>query len=265
MRKKKNALLISIIVIFALLFVIACTYLVVKSVINYGASNEYSNVASSYASDISSTDSTEITSPSEINPNLAENPIDFDSLVEKNSDIYSWIYIPETNINYPVCRSATDDNFYLDHDIYGNYSYAGAIFSQFCNSRDYSDRVTVLYGHNMADGSMFANLHKYEDKNYFDENKYIYIYTEDRKLTYEIVSAFVYDDRHIMNSFDFSDDEVYRDYLDSILNPHSVNSNVREGMELDIDDKIIVLSTCLNSGEGRYLVQGVLINDEPTK
>lgn len=265
MRKKKNALLISIIVIFALLFVIACTYLVVKSVISHSSRDEYSKVVSSYASNISSTESTEITSPSEINPDLAENPIDFDSLIEKNSDIYSWIYIPETNINYPVCRSATDDNFYLDHDIYRNYSYAGAIFSQFCNSRNYSDRVTVLYGHNMADGSMFANLHKYEDKNYFDENKYIYIYTEDRKLTYEIVSAFVYDDRHIMNSFDFSDDEVYRDYLDSILNPHSVNSNVREGMELDIDDKIIVLSTCLNSGEGRYLVQGVLINDEPTK
>lgn len=265
MRKKKNALLISIIVIFALLFVIACIYLVVKSVISHSSRDEYSKVVSSYASNISSTESTEITSPSEINPDLAENPIDFDSLIEKNSDIYSWIYIPETNINYPVCRSATDDNFYLDHDIYRNYSYAGAIFSQFCNSRNYSDRVTVLYGHNMADGSMFANLHKYEDKNYFDENKYIYIYTEDRKLTYEIVSAFVYDDRHIMNSFDFSDDEVYRDYLDSILNPHSVNSNVREGMELDIDDKIIVLSTCLNSGEGRYLVQGVLINDEPTK
>lgn len=265
MKKKKNILLISIIVVFALIFVSACVYLVVKGVINYGTSSGYNDMASSYASEISATGNTEITSPTDINPQLAENPIDFDSLIKKNSDIYSWIYIPDTNVNYPVCRSATDDNFYLDHDIYGNYSYAGAIYSQFCNSRDYSDRVTVLYGHNMADGSMFADLHKYEDKEYFNKNKYLYIYTEDRKLTYEIVSAFVYDDRHIMNSFDFSDDEVYKDYLDSILNPHSVNSNVREGAELDVDDKIIVLSTCLNSGEGRYLVQGVLINDEPTK
>ena len=75
----------------------------------------------------------------------------------------------------------------------------------------------------------------------------------------------MYDDRHIINSFDFSDDKVYQDYLDSILNPHSIDSNVREGMKLDVNDRILVLSTCLNSGEGRYLVQGVLINDEQTK
>lgn len=266
--RKKNIFLISIIVIFAMVFVCACVYLVAKGFTNKGTKNNYSNIASSYASDISETQetsSTEITSPTNINTQKADNPIDFDSLINKNSDIYSWIYIPQTNINYPVCRSATDDNFYLSHDIYGNYSYAGAIYSQFCNSRDYSDRVTVLYGHNMADGSMFANLHKYENKEFFDNNKYIYIYTDDRKLTYEVVSAFVYDDRHIINSFDFTDDKVFKDYLDSILNPRSVSSNVRDGIELDIDDKIIVLSTCLNSGEGRYLVQGVLIRDEQTK
>ena len=123
----------------------------------------------------------------------------------------------------------------------------------------------MLYGHNMADGSMFANLHKFRDKDFFDKNKYLYIYTESRKLTYEVVSAFVYDDRHIMNSFDFSDDKVFKDYLDMISNPRSVSSNTREGVNLDIDDNIVVLSTCLNSGEGRYLVQGVLINDEQTK
>ena len=98
-----------------------------------------------------------------------------------------------------------------------------------------------------------------------NKNKNFYIYTESRKLTYEVVSAFVYDDRHIMNSFDFSDDKVFKDYLDMISNPRSVSSNTREGVNLDIEDNIIVLSTCLNSGEGRYLVQGVLINDEQTK
>lgn len=263
MRKTKNAILISIIVIFALIFVGACGYLVVKW-LDYGKiNNDYKNIASSYASGISETQA--ITAPGDINTQLAENPIDFKSLKEQNDDIYSWIYIPDTNVNYPVCRHSSDDNFYLDHDIYGNYSYAGTIYSQFCNGKDYLDRVTVLYGHNMADGSMFADLHKYRNKEYFDENKYIYIYTETSKLTYEIVSAFVYDDRHIINSFDFSDDKVYQDYLDSILNPHSIDSNVREGMKLDVNDRILVLSTCLNSGEGRYLVQGVLINDEQTK
>lgn len=263
MKRRKNIILISVIVFFALAFLCASAYVVFKGILNNESKDDYKSVASSYASNIE--DSTEITSPSEININKPENPVDFDALIKKNPDIYSWIYMPETQINYPVCRHATEDNFYLDHDIYGNYSYAGAIYSQFCNSREYSDRVTVLYGHNMADGSMFANLHRFKDKDFFDENKYFYIYTEDRKLTYEIVSAFVYDDRHIMNTFDFSDDKVFEDYLAMIKNPRSVSSNVRDEVSLDINDKIVVLSTCLNSGDGRYLVQGVLINDEQTK
>ena len=131
--------------------------------------------------------------------------------------------------------------------------------------REYNDRVTVLYGHNMADGSMFADLHKFKDNDFFDKNKYMYIYTPDRKLTYEIVSAFAYDDRHIINTFDFSNDAVFKDYLSMIKNPRSVSSNTRDDVLLDIDDKIVVLSTCLNSGEGRFLVQGVLVNDEKTE
>lgn len=263
MKRKKNAILITIIVIFVLIFLLACAYVLFKGVLNDESKKAYNNIASSYVD--ASSQSNTITSPEKIDVKKPENPIDFDSLIKKNSDIYSWIYMPNTNINYPVCRHSTDDNFYLDHDIYKNYSYSGAIYSQFCNSRDYSDRVTVLYGHNMADGSMFANLHKFSDKSFFDKNKYFYIYTTDRKLTYEIVSAFVYDDRHLINTFDFSDDNVFKDYLDMILSPRSVSSNVRKGISLDIDDKIVVLSTCLNSGDGRYLVQGVLINDEQTK
>lgn len=266
MKSKKNAVLITIICFFALAFAVACIYLVFKGVQNNKTSDEYNQIASSFAGDVSAVeDSTEITSPSEINTKKAENPIDFDSLTEKNDDIYSWIYIPDTNINYPVCRHATEDNFYLEHDIYKNYSYSGAIYSQFCNDREYNDRVTVLYGHNMADGSMFADLHKFKDKDFFDKNKYMYIYTPDRKLTYEIVSAFAYDDRHIINTFDFSNDAVFKDYLSMIKNPRSVSSNTRDDVLLDIDDKIVVLSTCLNSGEGRFLVQGVLVNDGKTE
>ena len=111
---------------------------------------------------------------------------------------------------------------------------------------------------------MFATLHRFYDADFFNQNRYIYVYTPDRKLTYEIVSAFEYDNRHIMNSFDFSDDNVFSDYLNMIKNPHSVSVNKRN-TELTTDDKILVLSTCLNSGDGRYLVQGVLKKDEPTK
>lgn len=264
MHRKRNVALIAVIIALIAVIIIALLYILINTLINNNSNNEYNNLASSYAPVATDAPSETGTAP-DIETDKAENPIDFDSLSKQNSDIYSWIYIPDTNVNYPVCQSATSDNFYLNHDIYKNYSYAGAIYSQYCNSLDYSDRVTVLYGHNMANGTMFATLHRFEDSSFFDSHKYMYVYTKDRKLTYEIVSAFVYDDRHIMNSFDFSDDEVFLDYLDMIMDPHSITENVRDGVELDLNDKVLVLSTCLNSGEGRYLVQGVLVKDEQTK
>ena len=141
----------------------------------------------------------------------------------------------------------------------------GAIYSQSCNSRDWSDRVTLLYGHNMLDGSMFASLHRFENESFFNENPYFYIYTADRTLTYKIVTAFDYDDKHIMNSYDFSRDEVFRSWIDQATAPRSLNANVRSDAPIDLNAKFVVLSTCQNYGDGRYLVQGVLINDERTE
>lgn len=269
MSRKRNKFLIALIILLVAVIIGTLAYIVIKNLNESNERKSLENVAGSYASNIgnettsAAESATEVTSPS-INVKKADNPIDFGSLQKQNSDIYSWVYIPNTNINYPVLQSHLDDNLYLDHDIYKNYSFSGSIYSQICNKRDYSDMVTVLYGHNMANGSMFATLHRFYDTDFFNKNKYIYVYTPDRKLTYEIVSAFEYDDRHIMNSFDFSDDKVFSDYLDMIENPHSVSVNKRN-MELTTDDKILVLSTCLNSGDGRYLVQGVLKKDEPTK
>ena len=262
MNRSKSKIWIIILIVLLLLILLCVGYMVFRSLSIKGEDEEYKNLASSVAANITNT---EITAPTNIDVELADNPIDFASLKEKSQDVYAWIYVPDTNINYPVCQSATDDNFYLDHDIYGNYSFAGTIYSQMCNSKDFNDRVTVLYGHNMADNSMLGDIHKFGDEDFMNEHRYFYIYTPGHKLKYEAVSAYVYDDRHIMNSFDFSKDEVFQDYIDSILNPRSLTKCVREGASIDIDDKIVTLSTCLNSGEGRFLLQGVLCEDELTK
>jgi sortase B len=205
MSRKRNKFLIALIILLVAAIIGTLAYIVVKNLNENNERKSLDNIAGSYASGIengttSATESaTEVTSPS-INVKKVENPIDFKSLQQQNSDIYSWIYIPNTNVNYPVLQSHLDDNLYLDHDIYKNYSFSGSIYSQMCNKRDYSDRVTVLYGHNMANGSMFATLHRFYDADFFNKNRYIYVYTPDRKLTYEIVSAFEYDNRHIMNT-----------------------------------------------------------------
>lgn len=275
MKNNKNKLIIALIVVFALIFLSIAGYIVFRIINSAAADKEYDELASSYASDISndvgsappypgsSQDGSADKSESEPTPTV-KNPVNVPELEENNPDIYAWINIPNTNVNYPVAQSDADDNFYLDHDINKSYSFPGTIYSQSCNKRDFSDRVTVLYGHNMLDGSMFATLHNFSDSDFFEQNKYIYIYTENKKLTYLVVSAYVYDDRHIMNSFNFTDDEVYAQWQQDALNPRSVSSNVRKDVKLTKDDKMLVLSTCLNGGgDGRYLVQGVLVKDEP--
>lgn len=199
-------------------------------------------------------------------PLLVENPIDFAALREVNSDAYAWIYVPNTDIDLPIFQAdaTKDDNFYMHHDIEGNYDFKGSIYSQRANKKDFSDPVTLLYGHRMLDKSMFTNLHNFRDDTFFEQNRYFYIYTPGHILTYEIVSAHQYDERHILNSFNFSKPEIFQEYIDYILAPKSMIANVREGVEVTTQDRIVTLSTCMEGGSARYLVQGVLIHDERT-
>ena len=278
MKRKKNAVLISILVVSALVLVAAIGYLIFEMINIMSAKNENDALAASFAGNLGDEDYTGHlqnngpTTPEQIDHTVAErvtnidNPVSFEELRAINPDVYAWIYIPDTNINYPVLQSPSDDNFYLSHNVYKSYSFPGAIYSQKSyNKTDWSDRVTVLYGHNMASGAMFANLHKFEDKSFFDSHPYIYIYGENRKLVYQVVSAYAYDDIHILNSYDFSDDKVFKSWLEDAKNPHSMNSNVRSGVQLDLKSKMLVLSTCPNNSSGRFLVQGVLVKDEQTK
>lgn len=188
--------------------------------------------------------------------------LSFDELMKKNKDIYAWLYVPNTNVDYPVCQSSDgNDDFYLDHNIYKEYQFSGTIYSQTLNKRDFNDPVTVLYGHNMLNGSMFASLHKFEDEDFFKKNNTIFVYTKDKLLTYLIYSAYTYDDRHILYSFDMRNEKELKSYQDSTLDPHTYGGNVRKGITLDKDSKILTLSTCTNGGgETRYLVQGVLVD-----
>ena len=267
---KKRGVLITLIVVFGV--ILLCTggyrqvqesyapdlqpsnYLTIPPTVN----TEPPSQAAVYA-----TESPTAPKPKEREREKEDNPVDFEGLMQFNPEVYSWIYIPDTSISLPVCQSKEDDNFYLSHDVYKDYSFPGAIYSQSMNKTDYSDRVTVLYGHNMANGSMFGNLHMFSDEDFFNSHPYFYVYTKDRKLTYEVISAHPYDSRHIMYSYDFSKDDVFKSWLDNAQNPHASFYNTRP-VSLNLNSKILVLSTCANSGDGRYLVQGVLINDEKT-
>lgn len=191
--------------------------------------------------------------------------LSFDEMRDINPDIYAWIYIPGTAVDYPVAQSSDgDDSFYLSHNIYRQYQFSGTIYSEVQNSTDFTDPVTVLYGHNMLNGSMFASLLNFADRDFFDEHNTIFVLTADKLYTYLIYSAYTYDDRHILNSFNMADDEVFAEYLDTTLDPYTYSGNVREGVTLDTDSRILTLSTCTNGASNtRFLVQGVLVDEQP--
>lgn len=205
--------------------------------------------------------------PAQPEDSRVQNPINFAELKEQNPEVYAWIYVPGTDVNLPVVQSTTDDNFYLNHNIDGDYAVEGAIYSQSMNAADFSDPVTVLYGHNLVNGSMFSTLHYFENEDFFAQHDTMYIYTIGHILTYKVVSSYQYDDRHILNSFDFSDPSVVRTYFDYVMAPNSLVENVRQGVTLQTTDKIVQLSTCtdtVNHTDTRYLVTGVLTDDQPT-
>ena len=187
-----------------------------------------------------------------------EIPVDFESLTSQYPDIYAWITIPGTRIDYPIVQHPSDNAYYLNHTVDGRKRVEGAIFTENYNSKDFSDPNTLIYGHNMKNGSMFKGLHKYKDRQFLEEHSEIIIYQEGRILRYKIFAAYVYDSRHIMLSFDFNDENIYRSYLNSVLTKKDMSSNIDTTVEVSTEDKIITLSTCNSNDKQRYLVQAVL-------
>lgn len=178
--------------------------------------------------------------------------IDFDTLKELNNDIYAWIYIPNTEINYPVLQHPEDDSYYLNHNLDGQKGYPGCIYSEKYNAIDFSDPVTILYGHNMNNGTMFGDLHRYEDTHFLNENYHISIYTSTQFFEYEIVLIAEYDNIHILKNFDFLDKEGKTLFLKSVLNESQ--KVLTKNLDLDSTSQLLVLSTCLNTNSSKRLL-----------
>lgn len=209
--------------------------------------------------DIKDLDSKLLESTTEISSASYDCPIDFKSLREINEDVYAWITIPGTIIDYPILQHETDNSHYLNYTIDGIEGYPGCIYTENINAKDFTDNNTVIYGHNMRNGTMFTDLHKFRDSEFFKENDTVYIYTPEKQLTYKIFAAYLYDNRHLMNSFDFSDREVYSNYLSEIQTMDSEEINIRKEIQVTDADKIITLITCIREQpEKRVYVQAVL-------
>ena len=173
-------------------------------------------------------------------------------------DYRGWIKINHTNINYPVLQG--DDNlYYLDKDIKGEYLVAGSIFMNATNN-GFDDQNTILFGHNMKNGTMFADLSKYKQKDFFYGNHPIDIEINDNQhLRYKVFSVYSTEpnDDYIVPNFE--NKVEYKAFLEEIRNQSIYQSD----MEIDEEDKIITLSTCASGfKDARLVVHGKLMNEK---
>lgn len=195
---------------------------------------------------------------------LGATKLNFEQLEGQNPDIYAWITIPGTKIDYPVLQKgdAKDpyDNFYLDHQVDLTEGLPGVIYSQPVNGRDFMDSVTVLYGHNMKNGEMFSGLHFFADKDFFAQNRQVIIETPEKTFTYEIFAAVDFSDELLPYAYDFTKSIEVRRHLADV---RKCEGNFREEIEISEGDKILVLSTCYSDrAERRLLVEAVLTEEQ---
>ncbi len=178
--------------------------------------------------------------------------IDLSSLQNMNSDAIGWIEIPGTVLSYPMVQ-ANDNSFYLTHTFRKDTNKSGSIFIETQNAPDFSDLHTIIYGHNMKDGSMFAQLKNYTTESYLKEHPYIYIDLADSSHCYQIFSCHETNPEEPDNkvyTIGYQANDTYAAFLDSIKSASAFDT----GVNVSTEDSVITLSTCTNNGDTRFVV-----------
>lgn len=191
--------------------------------------------------------------------------VDFESLKKQNSDIFAWIYVPDTGIDYPVLQNSEgDDSFYNSHNVLKEQDPRGAIHIEAANLSNMCDFNEVLHGSSSEEGGFFSDLRNFLDRKYFEDHKYIYVYTEGNALIYYIFAAYNRDDTRLLGEYDFTYAKGCQDFLDEIFDGKAMNKNIREEWvgELAPENFLITLTTPSIDEPGKQtVVIGCLVGD----
>lgn len=211
-----------------------------------------------------------------VEPDPIVEPEGMAATFEKYPDVYAWLHIPNTaealsipeDTSLPVAQHPTERLFYLDRDLDGNASKAGTIFSEavvndkYINGLNLTDPVTVLYGHNMANRTMFGGLQSFLKGMDFSQENLIYMYQPERRVTYQIVGGVQYDLSHIIYYHDFNDEQVFNDFFTQLWKETDSTTNLDGANKPVAGDRVLILSVCKNGDDShRYLIVAKMIED----
>lgn len=187
-------------------------------------------------------------------PTTFNKEVSFQNLHNENNDYLFWLYIPKTKIDYPVMMSR-DNKDYLHSSFYKEKLYAGTLFIDALSSKRENQDNLIIYGHNMKDGSMFGTLKKWRSEKYFNEHKFIEIYTEKEKRVYLIFAV-----REVSSNMDLLhyklDGFTNEEYIQDARNN---NIHFREFEDQYKDNQIMTLSTCMSNDAKRLIINSILL------
>lgn len=193
--------------------------------------------------------------------------VDFTALQEENPDIFAWLYIPDTEIDYPVLQSEEADDYYESHDAYGNVNESGAVYTELANLKNMCDFNTVLHGKTSQNGKsgLFSGLYRFADPDYFKEHEYAYLYLDGNVLTYEIFAAYERENTSLIRSYDFTYKSGCQQFLDDLYDTRVMGMNIREGWaeeRLTPYHFLITLTTQKGENpENQFVVIAALVED----
>lgn len=180
--------------------------------------------------------------------------VDFKSLVEANSDVAGWLYCPDTVVDYPVMHGE-DNELYLHHLVNKEYNFAGCIFEDYRNTKGQKDPATILYGHHMKDGSMFAMLHKYTEQDFYEEHPTMWYLTPQQNYRLDLIMGYVAGEKDPIYAL-FENVGEMREYLHGAAEKSTFEPDT--DYEIDSLDRVFVLSTCAYEFKNaRYIVIAV--------
>lgn len=175
--------------------------------------------------------------------------IDFDYLKKKNPDIIAWLDIPGTGISYPVAKTG-DNDFYISHGIYGQKSGSGAVFMDYRNKMDLTDSNTILFGHNMRNGSMFAGLRQFKSRSYRNSRPYVDLYFPEGRVRFEIYSCY----EESASGENFPTLFTGEDDRNAFLSAAAARSLYKTEVDPEESGHTLMLATCTGKGYSHRLV-----------